>query len=310
MLKNERGSITVFTLTAVLFFVIILMGIFISANNSKRAQKSADTTIIDRYSKEVNLVNEIYNEKKLQSSKIGNAQGIEIKWNTNDITYVTNTTANINAQIIIDESIDVNFENCKFIINNDKNPITKQEDWNSQNAIAITNYSGTIQTSIDAGKTYYIHVLIIKNDGTKVQTISNALKINENIDSNGINSANELDDNANSTYSYEIVSKESVENYDLYNVNLYIKNNDQDYNAWMVEFTLPEEIAQDSILSEQAKKIDIQNNIITMYCNDSNAELLKNDILQIRLQIKLSKNINFNIENVKLNEKTVVEQNS
>ena len=69
MLKSERGSITVFTLTVMLFFVIILMGIFVSTNNAKKAQKSADTSIIDTYQKDVNIVDEIYNEKILQINK-------------------------------------------------------------------------------------------------------------------------------------------------------------------------------------------------------------------------------------------------
>ena len=47
--KSERGSATVVTLTVVLFFTIILMGIYVSANNANKAQKNADTTIIDKY---------------------------------------------------------------------------------------------------------------------------------------------------------------------------------------------------------------------------------------------------------------------
>ena len=59
--KSERGSATVVTLTVVLFFTIILMGVYVSANNANRAQKNADTTIIDKYGEDVNYINEIYN---------------------------------------------------------------------------------------------------------------------------------------------------------------------------------------------------------------------------------------------------------
>ena len=51
--KSERGSATVVTLTVVLFFTIILMGVYVSANNANRAQKNADTTIIDKYGEDV-----------------------------------------------------------------------------------------------------------------------------------------------------------------------------------------------------------------------------------------------------------------
>ena len=62
--KSERGSATVVTLTVVLFFTIILMGVYVSANNANRAQKNADTTIIDKYGEDVNFINEIYNDYK------------------------------------------------------------------------------------------------------------------------------------------------------------------------------------------------------------------------------------------------------
>ena len=65
--KSERGSATVVTLTVVLLFTIILMGVYVSANNANRAQKNADTTIIDKYGEDVNFINEIYNEKKLNN---------------------------------------------------------------------------------------------------------------------------------------------------------------------------------------------------------------------------------------------------
>mgnify|MGYP000960702346 CR=1 FL=1 len=36
------------------------MGVYVSANNANRAQKNADTTIIDKYGEDVNFINEIY----------------------------------------------------------------------------------------------------------------------------------------------------------------------------------------------------------------------------------------------------------
>ena len=179
MLKSERGSITVFTLTVMLFFVIILMGVFIATNNVRKTQETADTTIIDKYQKDINLVNEIYNEKKLKNQKINKTNDSTIVWNSNEITYTDKNTATITAQITIeDENADLSL--CKFIVNNDRNFIGENSNkWESSDAIEITSLSGKIQTIVSSEKTYYIHVLIVKEDGTKIENISSALRIEE-----------------------------------------------------------------------------------------------------------------------------------
>lgn len=117
--KSERGSATVVTLTVVLFFTIILMGVYVSANNANRAQKNADTTIIDKYGEDVNYINEIYNEKKLNNVNL-NSNLAKVKWNGSEIQYSNLSEAKATAQIdILDENVDL--QNCKFIVNNNRN---------------------------------------------------------------------------------------------------------------------------------------------------------------------------------------------
>ena len=176
--KSERGSATVVTLTVVLFFTIILMGIYVSANNANKAQKNADTTIIDKYGEDVNFINEIYNEKKLNNVNL-NSNSAKIKWNGENIEYTSVSEANATAQIdILDENVDL--QNCKFVVNNNRNYIGIDDNsWLTSDAVAVTEKSGTVQTTIKGDNTYYIHLLLAKNDNTKEEIISDAIQVSD-----------------------------------------------------------------------------------------------------------------------------------
>lgn len=176
--KSERGSATVVTLTVVLFFTIILMGVYVSANNANRAQKNADTTIIDKYGEDVNYINEIYNEKKLNNVNL-NSNLAKVKWNGSEIQYSNLSEAKATAQIdILDENVDL--QNCKFIVNNNRNYIGIDDNsWLTSDAVAVTEKSGTVQTTIKGDNTYYIHLLLAKNDNTKEEIISDAIQVSD-----------------------------------------------------------------------------------------------------------------------------------
>ena len=176
--KSERGSATVVTLTVVLFFTIILMGVYVSANNANRAQKNADTTIIDKYGEDVNYINEIYNEKKLNNVNL-NSNLAKVKWNGSEIQYSNLSEAKATAQIdILDENVDL--QNCKFIVNNNRNYIGIDDNsWLTSDAVAVTEKSGTVQTTIKGDNTYYIHLLLAKNDNTKEEIISDAIQVRD-----------------------------------------------------------------------------------------------------------------------------------
>ena len=177
--KSERGSASVVALTVVLFFTIILMGVYVSANNANRAQENADTIIIDKYGEDVKYINEIYNEKKLNNVNL-NSNSAKIKWNGENIEYTSASEAKATAQIdILDENVDL--QNCKFIVNNNRNYIGIDDNsWLTSDAVAVTEKSGTVQTTIKGDNTYYIHLLLAKNDNTKEEIISDAIQISTN----------------------------------------------------------------------------------------------------------------------------------
>ncbi len=183
MLKSEKGSITVFTLTVMLFFVIILMGIFVSSSNARKAQKTADLSLIEHYQKDVNLVNEIYNEKQEQYSKSNYTDIANIKWQNKDIVKSAEDNFEAKASVEIKNQ---DISNCKYIINNTKKNIgTNSDKWEQANVNEIIfgdedTILGTITTNIESNKIYFVHVLITYNSGKKIEVISNALNVKEN----------------------------------------------------------------------------------------------------------------------------------
>ena len=180
MLKSERGSITVFTLTVMLFFIVILMGIFVSTNNARKAQKSADTTIIDTYQKDVNIIDEIYNEKILQINKTKKTQPVKVNWDSENIIH---NTEEDNAIVSIDISVldsQVDTENLKCIVSTSVEPIgTDSELWNMEQATTVSSETGKIQTTVTYDTSFYIHILIIKKDNSKEEIVSDELKVSK-----------------------------------------------------------------------------------------------------------------------------------
>ena len=61
-LKNENGSITLFVLLAILFFLIVIFSVFLVSSNKKQAQTSEVDKIKQEYEKSINNIDQIYNE--------------------------------------------------------------------------------------------------------------------------------------------------------------------------------------------------------------------------------------------------------
>lgn len=285
--KSERGSATVVTLTVVLFFTIILMGVYVSANNANRAQKNADTTIIDKYGEDVNFINEIYNEKKLNNVNL-NSNSAKIKWNGKNIEYTSVSEAKATAQIdILDENVDL--QNCEFVVNNNKNYMGVDDNiWLTADAIAVTEMSGTVQTTIKAEKTYYIHLLLTKKDNTKEEIISDAIKINNN-------------EELLSTYKYEAIQTLS-NNETSYNVTITINNKNSNYDNWKISFEVPEGFDSDNLTCSGTSKIEFNNNSIILYSSEENGKINKGDTIQIQCTLNYNSNVEFWVKNAKLND--------
>lgn len=62
MIKKEKGAISTLALFTVLMFIIILIGIFLSITTRQKSQLKSDMRIKDIYGKDVERVNELYNE--------------------------------------------------------------------------------------------------------------------------------------------------------------------------------------------------------------------------------------------------------
>lgn len=60
---NEKGSVTVFIIIAILLFVFALFSIFFAQGNKKTANDNSVDKIEKQYNKDLNNINEIYEEQ-------------------------------------------------------------------------------------------------------------------------------------------------------------------------------------------------------------------------------------------------------
>ena len=59
-IKKEKGAIATFVVVTVFFFVIILMGAYLSTMNLKKSQLQSDIRIQQVYGDDVEHVNQVY----------------------------------------------------------------------------------------------------------------------------------------------------------------------------------------------------------------------------------------------------------
>lgn len=62
LLKKENGSITLFILLAILFFLIVIFSVFIASSNEEQSQTSEIDKIKQEYEEDVNNINQIYHD--------------------------------------------------------------------------------------------------------------------------------------------------------------------------------------------------------------------------------------------------------
>ena len=198
--KSERGSATVVTLTVVLFFTIILMGVYVSANNANRAQKNADTTVINKYEDDVNNIDIIYNEQLKRKNDVENINNINLK--TTDITALDIEN---NPELYYGKEVEytsINGQNDWKIFHSDGENIYLI----TGNYVKITDSSGVIDTKKVDTK-------------SKLKKADNSANYRLNWDGTNMPSFNTDAENIQDT----VFSKFKV-NKDIYNINSY-KNN-------------------------------------------------------------------------------------
>lgn len=60
--KEEKGSISTIVLFTIFMFIVILMGTYLTITNMQKAQLKSDMRIQDIYGKEIDKVDQLYNE--------------------------------------------------------------------------------------------------------------------------------------------------------------------------------------------------------------------------------------------------------
>jgi hypothetical protein len=59
-IREEKGSITLFVLVSMLFFVLFLSGMYMMGNSSEQAELSETIRIKEIYEKDINNINDVY----------------------------------------------------------------------------------------------------------------------------------------------------------------------------------------------------------------------------------------------------------
>lgn len=70
MKKFEKGSITLFVLIAIIFFIIIASGVYISIRNKNISQDNDTQKIEEQYNKDVQNIDNIYEEELKRENNI------------------------------------------------------------------------------------------------------------------------------------------------------------------------------------------------------------------------------------------------
>jgi surface protein len=135
-LKNEKGSITLFVLVAVLFFAIILTLAYISATNKLSSQEDQVSIMQSNYGKNIGNEESVYEKEYDESLKEKN---IYVVLYTDNTLVFSNTDEKITGKIV-----EADFTN----IWGKEYSSAKEVPWNSY------GYSATIETVIFNNKIF------------------------------------------------------------------------------------------------------------------------------------------------------------
>lgn len=138
--KEEKGAVTLLVFVTVLTFVLILLGAYLTVTTMRKSQLKSDIKIQEIYGKDVNRVDEIYEELVSTDRKIP----------TCEITYNIEDEASISYKFIFSESIK-NFTLDDVKIYNAVSAKTGFED-----TLTISTSSPSYATTLMQNKTYAI----------------------------------------------------------------------------------------------------------------------------------------------------------
>lgn len=139
-IKQEKAAVTLLVFVTVLTFVAVLMGAYLTVTTLKKSQLQSDIRIQEIYGKDVERVDEIYEEL---TSK--DRQGPSC-----DITYTINENINITYKFIFDENVK-GFESSDLKLYSGSSIST-----DIQSQFTLSTSSPTYAATLTTGKTYVI----------------------------------------------------------------------------------------------------------------------------------------------------------
>lgn len=97
ILKNEKGSITLFILLAILFFLIVIFTLFVYSSNKNTIQNSEIDKIKREYQDSVNNINQIYYDTASKPEKPTSGEGVnfDMSYGVIEIEFLEGTSYNI-----------------------------------------------------------------------------------------------------------------------------------------------------------------------------------------------------------------------
>jgi len=178
LIKNEKGSITLFVLISMLFFTMFLMTIYTLSTNNEIAGREATKRIKEIYEVGLDRIDDIYNRVKIKALT-------QIEVETITINGGGNTTIGVNETMTLTAEI------------SPQTATNKEIKWNSSdNTIATVDENGVV-TGVAEG-TVIITATATNGVSTTYEITVKEVKISMQVQNNGnCPVVNNLTDNPN-----------------------------------------------------------------------------------------------------------------
>ncbi len=170
ILKNEKGSMTVYVSVSILAFILILSGIFITSVSIRKNQLKTTVKIKEVYERDLAYKKEIYN--KVVSKK----NGVSIPKVTITVSSIAVfLNENVTATVIQEEQSGLALDKCRYVYNQISTPIGTDEN------LYTGGYLPKVENVFDLTNkslgTFYLHTLTIDKNNNKVEGISSAISV-------------------------------------------------------------------------------------------------------------------------------------
>lgn len=169
-IREEKGSITLFVLISIMFFVIVLVGLYVNSNYKVQKQNKELKEIEEKY--QVENIDDLYNKivkVPEKNSSVSNFQELQQKLNDENEDYIVlENDIETNSYLIINRTVTIDLNGFTYLINNQET---------NQSSIIITgeNIELTIKDSGKNGNGAIVTTSIDENK--KLISIENNAKL-------------------------------------------------------------------------------------------------------------------------------------